>query len=112
MYTNGTRYELVVALRVTDEAGYQRYRDGMTPILEEHGGYFRHDFRVAEVLRGERDDVNRVFILSFPDADARTAFFANARYLKVRRELFEPSVEGGSSILAEYEAVPPTPGPR
>ncbi len=95
-------HEALVALEITDEAGYQRYRDGMTPILESYGGRFRWDFRVAEVLKHDGEKrVNRVFILSFPDASTKEAFFADPAYLAVRGEHFDQSV-GAVARIAEY----------
>jgi uncharacterized protein (DUF1330 family) len=85
--------ERLVALQVTDEAGYQAYREGMTPILHAHGGDFGHDFRVSEVLRSTEDaPINRVFTIHFPDAAALEAFFGDPAYLAVRTAYFEPSV--------------------
>ena len=98
-------YETLVGLEVTDEAGYQRYREGMTPILGSYGGRFRWDFRVEEVLKGERDEpLNRVFVLSFPDVESKEAFFRDPDYLAVRKEFFDRSV-GAVARIAEYEPV-------
>lgn len=100
-------YERIVALRVTDEEGYQRYRDGMTPILASHGGRFRWDFRISEVLQGAGDEqLNRLFVLSFPDASAKEAFFSDPAYLAVREEHFDRSV-GAVARIAEYRPVEP-----
>ena len=96
------RHATLMGLEVTNAAGYARYRAGMTPILETFGGRFEHDFVVAEVLHssaGKR--INRVFVLSFPDADARARFFADPAYRRVRAEHFEPSV-AQSSVLATF----------
>lgn len=98
-------YESLVALQVSDEAGYQSYRDGMTPILEGYGGSFRWDFRISEVLAGESDEpLNRLFILSFPSADAKQAFFTDPAYLEVRGRFFDPAV-AAVARLAEYEPI-------
>lgn len=100
-------YETLVGLEVTDEDGYQRYRDGMTPILTSHGGRFRWDFRISEVLKGEREEpLNRLFVLSFPDAEAKEAFFSDPDYLEVRAEFFDRSV-GAVARIAEYQPVEP-----
>ena len=97
-------HESLVALEVTDDAGYQAYRDGMTPILEGYGGRFRWDFRVSEVLHHDGEErVNRVFILSFPDAATKEAFFSDPDYLAVRAEHFDRSVTAVARI-AEYPA--------
>lgn len=95
-------HEALVALYVTDEEGYQRYRDGMTPILASHGGRFRWDFRISEVLKSDGEErLNRLFILSFPDAETKNAFFSDPAYLAVRAEHFDRSV-GAVERIAEY----------
>ncbi len=104
MTENTTREEVLVGLNVLDDELYRRYREAMTPILERHGGFFRHDFRVAEVLRTQvQHEVNRLFVISFPNAEARRRFFENEEYLAARRDYFDPSV-GDHTILAEYGA--------
>ena len=47
-------FERLVGLQVIDEAGYQAYRDAMTPLLHACGGSFGYDFRIAEVLKSPR----------------------------------------------------------
>ena len=46
---------VLIGLEVTDDAGYGRYRAGMTPILEAYGGSFGSDFVIARVLKGPID---------------------------------------------------------
>ena len=84
----------LVGLQVTDEAGYQAYRDGMAPILARIGGRFLLDVDVANV-RLSHDDVsfNRLFVLRFPNMAALEAFFADSDYQRVRDEHFVRSVE-------------------
>lgn len=96
-------FENVVGLHVVDESGYQAYRDEMIPILETFGGYFRYDFAVSSVLKGEaQHPINRVFINVFPDRDAQKLFFSDPAYLRVREAFFVPSV-AGVTRLAEYD---------
>jgi uncharacterized protein (DUF1330 family) len=96
-------HETHVAINVSDDAGYQAYRDAMTPLLAEHGGSFRYDFRIEETLRAEADHpINRVFIICFPSAAAKERFFNNEQYMEVRRTLFDASVSD-YTIIAEYE---------
>ena len=96
-------YEMLMGLLVTDDSGYTRYREEMLPILEEHGGGFRYDFRVSEVLRTQAGhEINRVFTICFPDKSARASFFADDRYREVRKNFFDESVEG-STLIAEYD---------
>ena len=96
-------YENLVGLDVADDAVYQSYREAMLPILTRYGGGFRYDFRVSELLKSETNsEINRVFIIHFPDRAAKEAFFADADYLEARATYFEPSV-ATVTILSEYE---------
>lgn len=99
---SNSRYEILVGLHVSDQDSYDRYRAGMTPILKDHGGYFRYDYTIDTMLQGNADDPhNRVFVLSFPDQSTQERFFALPEYKAVRAEHFEPAVKSGG-ILAAY----------
>ena len=37
-------YERVMGIHVIDDDEYQKYREGMRPILESFGGFFGFDF--------------------------------------------------------------------
>ncbi len=95
-----TRFTLLVALNVHDAAGYQRYRDGMTPVLAEFGGRFDLDIVVGELLCGPRG-ANRVFTISFPSETHKLDFFADERYLEIRSSHFDQAVSS-ATLLAEY----------
>ena len=43
--------ERLVGLWVEDPDMYQKYREGMLPILKNYGGGFGYDFQVSEVLK-------------------------------------------------------------
>lgn len=92
---------MLVALVVADPVAYARYREAMAPILASHGGSFRHDFVVAEVLRGVDQRSNRVFTIVFPDRSAKERFFADERYREARAAHFESAVVR-TEILAEF----------
>jgi len=95
--------EMLVGLHIVDEAGYQSYRDEMTPILESYGGEFGYDFKVSEVLKSKTQAlINRVFTISFPDQGAKDSFFSSENYLKIRQDHFEKAVSD-TTILAAYE---------
>lgn len=95
-------FEVLVGLDVLDEDVYEAYRAAMKPILSSFGGGFGYDFRVAEVLRSESDvDINRVFTIRFPDAEAMDLFFSDDAYLDAKRRLFEPSVRG-TQVISQY----------
>ncbi|HEV7734996.1 MAG TPA: DUF1330 domain-containing protein [Candidatus Binatia bacterium] len=101
MGAESSRHVRLVGLEVTDDDSYARYRAGMTPILESYGGAFGVDLLVAQVLKGDAR-INRVFSLSFPDRVTQDRFFADERYLAVRREFFAPAV-GHAATLAEFD---------
>ena len=97
------RHEILVGLHVSDDTSYQAYRDGMTPMLEERGGFFRYDFRVAEMLKGKSDQpINRLFLISFPDRETKDAFFADSDYLAVRAAHFDGAVDS-VELIAEFD---------
>jgi len=101
---NTTRFELLIGLHVTDDAHYDQYRAGMTPILETYDGYFRYDFRVSEMLAGDAENpFNRVFVLSFPNEATKDEFFADEKYKAVRAAHFDRSVRSVGQI-AEYHS--------
>jgi uncharacterized protein (DUF1330 family) len=92
-------YEMTVGLVVTDHESYAEYRRAMRPLLEEAGGSFRYDFEVARVLHGDgAAEVNRVFVIEFPDEAGKDRFFADPRYLEIRRRFFDPAVKARVSI--------------
>ncbi|MEN0066006.1 MAG: DUF1330 domain-containing protein [Myxococcota bacterium] len=98
--------ERLVGVNVTDEAGYQAYREGMLPILKQHGGEFTTDVRVSEVLLAPGNaKFNRLFTLRFPDEEAMTAFFSNPAYQAVRNQFFNPSVSEATPLF-KYEVLP------
>jgi len=95
-------YEMTVGLWVEDQASYAQYRSGIRPLLEEFGGAFRYDFIVARVLLAEGGhEINRLFVLQFPDQPSKERLFSDPRYLEIRRRFFEPAVKAGV-IIAEY----------
>ena len=96
-------FELLVGLNVVNEEGYQKYREGTLPLLTACGGYFRYDFAVSKVLKGEaQHPINRVFVVVYPDRATQVRLFKDPAYLRVREAFFTPSV-AGATRLAEYE---------
>jgi uncharacterized protein (DUF1330 family) len=97
-------YETVVAMNVTDEASYARYREGMLPILKTYGGGFRHDFVVSAVLKSDvTHPVTRVFVIYFRDRASRDAFFADPAYKAVKAEHFDRAVDGFTVIASQEQ---------
>ena len=99
---NVMSYELLVGLQVDDRDVYTQYRAEIKPLLQSAGGEFRYDFEVRHALvNSSGHPINRVFVLAFPDADARARFFNDDRYLSIRNRLFNNAVSG-TTIIAEY----------
>jgi len=97
--------EILVGLRVTDEATYATYREHMTPLLIARGGSFGLDLRVGEILKNPgAEPFNRLFTIRFPSLSAHDAFFADPAYVAVRERYFDPSV-AYRVRLGSYEAL-------
>lgn len=95
-------YEYLVGLNLIDEVMYQKYREGMTPILKSFGGGFNYDFKVSEVLITQsQNKINRVFTLFFPDKETSERFFSDPEYLEVKKAYFEKAVES-TTIISRY----------
>jgi uncharacterized protein (DUF1330 family) len=95
-------FEMTVGLLVADKEKYALYRAEIRPLLEAAGGSFRYDFEVARTLKSEvGHDINRLFVLRFPDRGAKEHFFTDPNYIEIRSRLFAKAVEG-VTIIAEY----------
>ena len=96
-------FEMIVGLFVANREKYEQYRLEIASLLQAAGGKFRYDLEVARVLRSEEDhDINRLFVIQFPDQTSKERFFNDGRYVDIRTRLFEKSV-GARTIIAEYE---------
>lgn len=92
-------FERIMGLDVTNDEEYQKYRAGMTPILESFGGSFGYDFKVSEVLKSKSDaSINRVFTIDFPNKETMENFFSDSEYLKVKEQYFNGSVKSATVI--------------
>jgi len=95
--------ERVVGLFIKNEDLYEKYREGMSPILEEYSGAFGYDFEVSKVLKSEvSEPINRVFTIFFEDEDSMDGFFSDEKYIAIRKKYFEPSVLA-TTIISKYE---------
>jgi len=92
-------FERIMGLHVTNDAEYQRYREGMTPILESFGGSFGFDFKVSEVLQSKTADaINRVFTIEFPSKEIMKQFFSDPSYIEVKNKYFDNCVLSVTTI--------------
>lgn len=74
----------------------------MKPLLEAHGGGFRYDFKVSEVLKNEKNQpINRVFVIYFQSEEKSKEFFCHEDYLIIKKNYFEASVES-TTIISKY----------
>lgn len=96
-------FKRIMAMDISDEAQYQRYREEMTPILKRYGGSFAYDFKVSDVLISKTPDaINRVFMIEFPSEQVMDDFFSCEEYLKVKTEFLDSSV-ASRTILAMFD---------
>lgn len=96
-------YEMIVGLQVKDDNLYAKYREAMTPLLQAHGGGFRYDFKVSEVLQNEEQrPINRVFAIYFENKSRMGEFFSHSDYKAIKQKFFESSVKA-TTIISEYE---------
>jgi len=78
-------FERIMGLNVIDETAYEKYREGMRPILNSYGADFGYDFIVSEVLITKTTEkINRVFTIDFPSEKVMEAFFVDPDYIAVR----------------------------
>ena len=99
-------FERVMGLHVSDDEEYQRYRDGMMPILHSFGGSFGFDFKVSEVLLSKtEDDINRVFTIEFPSKEIMDEFFSNPEYLAIKQRHFVNSVKSKTEISTHEKQI-------
>jgi uncharacterized protein (DUF1330 family) len=96
-------FELIMGLFVFDHAKYAAYRAEIAPLLKVAGARFLYDAEVARMLKSEAGhDINRLFVLQFPDRAGKERFFSDPQYLAIRARLFEKAV-AATTIIAEYE---------
>ncbi len=95
--------ERLVGLYITDDDLYQKYREGMFPILKQYGGGFGYDFKISEVLKSEVETpINRVFTIFFENEESMNSFFSNEEYLKIRKQYYDTSVSA-TTIISKYD---------
>ena len=95
-------FEMTVGLFVVDHEKYAQYRAEIALLLEAAGGRFRYDFEVARTLKSEAGhNINRLFVIQFPDRASKQSLFTDSQYVKIRARLFEKAV-AGTAIIAEY----------
>jgi uncharacterized protein (DUF1330 family) len=92
-------FEMTVGLFVIDHEKYAQYRAEIAPLLETAGGGFRYDFEVCRTLRSEAPhEINRVFVLHFPNRAEKERFFSNPQYREIRARLFDQAVDGVTTL--------------
>ena len=82
-YTPNMSAYVIVRVRVSDPAQYEKYKALSPGAVEEYGGTFIVRGGASEVLEGEPDD-RRIVVLQFPTVDAAKAFYNSERYTHAR----------------------------
>ena len=82
----------LVCLDIEDAASYLSYREGMEPLLAQHGGRFVLDVEGAASIHPADFAPNRVLLIAFPDDATAAGFFADPAYVAVRTRWFRPAV--------------------
>lgn len=73
---------VIGAIDVHDPETYARYREGVLPIVEAHGGRFLVRGGTQFVLEGDWPG-GRTVVIAFPDRPAAEAFYRSAAYQAV-----------------------------
>ncbi|WP_025565809.1 DUF1330 domain-containing protein [Psychromonas sp. SP041] len=96
-------YERIMGLEIINDGDYQKYREGMMPILHSLGGSFGFDFKVNEVLKSKTSSsINRVFTIEFPSKKIMEQFFTDPEYLAVKAKYFDSAVRS-VTIISMHE---------
>jgi uncharacterized protein (DUF1330 family) len=97
-------FDMTVGLFVTDPDTYTRYRTAIAPLLQAAGGAFQYDFEIGKTLKSAvGHDINRLFILRFPNREAKESFFHHHEYQAIRARLFVPAVRE-TTIIDEHDS--------
>lgn len=73
---------IVAQLKVHDPAGFQRYREAVTPLVDRFGGRYRVRGGELEVLEGDWP-YPRLTIIEFQSRDAARLFYDSPEYQKI-----------------------------
>jgi len=92
--------KLMFALQINDPQGYQLYREGIAPVMEELGVTVLEEYEVSRVIKTQSNEktLNRVAIFQFPSEAIKTQFFSNTQYLAVK-SLFEASTSNYRKLI-------------
>lgn len=92
--------DILVGLNISDEETYKKYRLEMIPLLHNIGGKFKYDFSIKETLiNHSENEINRVFIISFPNLKSKEEFFSNPDYVLIKEKYFNSSVLSTTIML-------------
>ena len=82
---------VIVDVKVTDPAGYEKYKQLAPAAIARHGGRYLARGGKCVVLEGDAQP-NRVVVLEFPDQDAARRWYDSAEY-RAACELREGAAE-------------------
>jgi len=93
---------VIAGVTVTDQATYERYRAGVLPTVERHGGRFLVRGGAMEPREGSWRP-KRIVILEFPSLDAARTWYDSAEY----QALAALRQQASESDLVLVEGAPP-----
>ena len=73
-----------VQLRFEDDSWVKEYAQGVTPILERHGGRYLARTKIMEKIEGDRELPILFVIVEWPSREAFHAFFEDPEYQKFK----------------------------
>ena len=74
---------LIAEIRVTDAAGYEEYRNRISPVIAYHGGKYLVRGGKTELLEGA-DEPGRIVVLEFPTLKKLEDFFHSSEFSALR----------------------------
>lgn len=97
------RFYRLVGAHISDQKGYQAYRESMVLLLKKLDGVFEYDYHtVATQMSAQGKHYNRLFVLSFPNEEVSKQYFADPQYQEIRKKYFDAAV-ADIEILATWQ---------
>jgi uncharacterized protein (DUF1330 family) len=74
----------IVQATISDESQYQKYREAVVPLINNHGGRLVIRAGKSDLLEGS-SDARRLVVFEFPSMDAIRAFWNSPEYVPVKK---------------------------
>ncbi len=96
---------LVVTMKITDPAQYERYKAAAPAAVKAYGGEYIVRGGRQETLEGDWNP-HRVVLLKFPSYEQAQAFYRDSAYVRDVRPLREGAAEYFNMVLVEGVSTP------